>query len=337
MAHFRAYPFVRAILGSCLAALALPACSQPAETAQAGAQWQTEWPDTNFSQASVDFSEIKSGGPPRDGIPSIDDPQFAPPGTTYPLALGPEEPVISLEIGGEARGYPLRILTRHEIVNDTIGGRPVAVTYCPLCNSSVAFDRRLNGRTLEFGTTGKLRYSDLVMYDRQTESWWQQFLGEAIVGELTGEQLTILPSRVESLARFRERYPDGHLLLPVFAPASYNNPYVDYDSRERPYPFFDGELPENIEPMARVVAVGNRAWALASLAERGRIEDGDLVLRWTAGQNSALDTRDISQGRDVGNVVVQRRTDAGLADVPYDVTFAFAFHAFHPEAEISTR
>ncbi len=320
-----------------LGAIALPACSQPTETAQAGAQWQAQWPATDFRQASVDFSEIKSGGPPRDGIPPIDDPQFAPPGDGYPLALGPEEPVISLEIGGEARGYPLRILTRHEIVNDVIGGRSVAVTYCPLCNSSVAFDRRLDGRTLEFGTTGKLRHSHLVMYDRQTESWWQQYLGEAIVGDLTGEQLTILPSRVESLTRFRERYPDGVLLLPVFAPASYNNPYVDYDSRDRPYPFFDGELPENIEPMARVVAVGSRAWTLTSLAERGRIEDGDLILSWTAGQNSALDTSDISQGRDVGNVVVQRRTGEGLADVPYDVTFAFAFHAFHPEAEISTR
>jgi Protein of unknown function (DUF3179) len=117
--------------------------------------------------------------------------------------------VIGVVIDGDARAYPLRILIWHEIVNDVVGGVPVAVTYCPLCNTGIAFDRRVGEQVLELGTTGKLRNSDLVMYDRATESWWQQFLGEAIVGELTGARLTMLPSRLESFANFRERAPEG--------------------------------------------------------------------------------------------------------------------------------
>ncbi|MGF1550568.1 MAG: DUF3179 domain-containing protein [Sphingomonadaceae bacterium] len=316
-----------------LAALA-GACANAGDEGAAPAHWQSEWPETDFSRAAIDFDEISEGGPPRDGIPSIDAPRFGAPGEDYPLALGPNEPVISLALGGEARGYPLRILTRHEIVNDDVGGVPVAVTYCPLCDSAVVFDRRLDGRVLEFGTTGKLRHSDLVMYDRQTESWWQQFLGLAIVGELKGSELEMLPSRVESLARFRARFPDGRLLLPPGPAGIYDNPYVRYDSRDRPYPFFKGEMPEGIAPMARVVAVGGKAWTLRGLAEAGRIEADGLVLSWHEGMNSALDSRDIARGRDIGNVVVQRRGENGLEDVPYDVTFAFAFHAFHPEGEI---
>ena len=139
--------------------------------AKAGPEdWGREWPHTDFSRHSVDYNEIFSGGPPKDGIPAIDRPQFVPVGETRNLA--PREPVISVRIGSEARAFPLRILIWHEIVNDTVGGTPIAVTWCPLCNSSVAFDCRVGGRTLSFGTTGKLRNSDLVMYDRETESWW---------------------------------------------------------------------------------------------------------------------------------------------------------------------
>jgi len=321
-----------AVLGSMLSA-----CGS-ADDAAPPAGWALEWPETDFGRASVKWDDITDGGPGKDGIRSIDDPRFIPASQEHPLDLGPKEPVISIDAGGDARAYPLRILTRHEIVNDRLGAVPVAVTYCPLCNSAVVFDRRLNKRVLEFGTTGKLRNSDLVMYDRQTQSWWQQFVGEAIVGEMTGQHLQLLPSRVESISRFRERFPTGKVLLPLTRAAGfYENPYVSYDSRDRPYPFFKGDLPKGIEPMARVVAVGEKAWTLRSIARRKRIEEDGLVLSWTSGQNSALDSSDISQGRDVGNVVVQRRTSKGLEDVPYDVTFAFAFHAFKPTAPIVDR
>ncbi|NBC34067.1 MAG: DUF3179 domain-containing protein [Alphaproteobacteria bacterium] len=297
-------------------------------------RWAREWPDTDFSRHSVAYDEILSGGPPKDGIPSIDDPQF----TSLESAddLAPTEPVMGLEINGDARAYPLRILIWHEIVNDEVGGVPVAVTYCPLCNSGIVFDRRLGDRVLEFGTTGKLRYSDLVMYDRQTESWWQQFLGEAIVGELTGERLDIIPARLESLERFAERHPDGRVLVPnrPSMRAYGQNPYVGYDSAAQPF-LFRGDYDGPVPPLSRLVAVGDRAWSLQLLREAGRIEAGELVLSWAPGQNSALDTQDITAGDDVGNVVVQRRTAEGaLEDIAYDVPFAFAFAALRPNAEI---
>jgi hypothetical protein len=143
------------------------------------------WSNTDFSKSSVDMSEITSGGPRKDGIPSIDKPNFTP---ASKVDIPSTVPVISLHLNGDARAYPLGILMSHEIVNDRVGGIPVTVTYCPLCNSAIVFDARLDGMELEFGTSGNLRNSDLVMYDRQTESWWQQFLGEAIVGELTGKK-----------------------------------------------------------------------------------------------------------------------------------------------------
>ncbi len=296
-------------------------------------RWRGEWPNTDFSQTSVDFEEILSGGPPKDGIPSIDDPEFI--AVAEMEDLGPQEPVIGLEVNGDARAYPLRILMWHEIVNDEVGGVPLAVTYCPLCNAAIVFDRRVGGDVLEFGTTGKLRNSDLIMYDRTTESWWQQFLGEAIVGTLLGEKLTVVPARLESWERFKARFPDGQVQVPnSFSLRSYGaNPYVGYDGASQPF-LYHGDYPEGIEPMARVVAIGAQAWALPLLQKAGTIESGDLILTWEPGQNSALDTRKISEGRDVGNVVVQRRENGALTDVPYDVTFAFVFHAFRPDGTL---
>jgi hypothetical protein len=295
--------------------------------------WKYAWPKTDFEQRSIEYSEIMSGGPPKDGIPSIDDPKFVPVAEMTDLAA--TEPVVGLVVNGDARAYPLRILTWHEIVNDVVGGVPVAVTYCPLCNSAVVYDRRVEGKATEFGTTGKLRNSDLVMYDRDTESWWQQFLGEGIVGVRTGVRLTALPARLESWERFTKRYPDGKVLVPENAWArSYGaNPYVGYDSSRVPF-LYRGDYPEGIKPMARVVAVGKQAWALELLRQKGRIETDGLVLTWEPGQNSALDARAISEGHDVGNVVVQRRGNGGLEDTPYDVTFAFVFHAFQPDGTL---
>ncbi len=314
----------------CLALLLTAATAALAGPEEA---WRYEWPDTDFSKHSVDLDDIMSGGPPKDGIPSIDKPTFVAVGQATDLA--PTEPVIGLTIEGDARAYPLRILTWHEIVNDVVGGVPVAVTYCPLCNSAIVFDRRVAGQATEFGTTGKLRNSDLVMYDRATESWWQQFLGEAIVGERTGTLLRIIPARLESWARFAARRPGGKVLVPSNpGMRAYGmNPYTGYDSSARPF-LYRGPLPEGIPPLARVIKVGDQAWTLDSLREKGRIEAGELVLTWEPGQNSALDSRVIAEGREVGNVVAQRKAQGGLEDVAYDVTFAFVFNAFHPDGTL---
>ena len=165
-----------------------------------------EWPRTDFSRLTVDLEEIVSGGPPKDGIPALDNPTFV-----YPRYanswLDEREPVIVVEIDGSARAYPLQILIYHEIVNDELNGHPISITFCPLCNASIVFDRRLDGEILDFGTTGKLRKSDLVMYDRQSESWWQQFTGIGIVGKYAGKELKQLPSAIVSYAAFKKQYP----------------------------------------------------------------------------------------------------------------------------------
>ena len=270
---------------------------------------------TNWDKHTIPYSEIMSGGPPRDGIPPIDDPQFV---TSAEAAdwIAPNEPVIVLEIAGNGRAYPLQILTWHEIVNDEVGGIPVTVTFCPLCNSAIIFDRRLDGTVYDFGTSGLLRNSDLIMYDRQTESLWQQFTGEAIVGDMVGTQLTFLASAIISFADFRQNYPDGQVLSRETGyDRSYgNNPYVGYDNIEQSPFLYDGIPDDRLPPMARVVTVHlpasgiDVAYPLTTLTKMGIINDQqggqNLAIFHVAGTSSALDSRAIADGRDVGATAV---------------------------------
>jgi hypothetical protein len=283
------YAFGLGLLGVLAYLLSTVADARPSD-------WRHEWPRTDFTKSSVNLSEIVSGGPPKDGIPPIDQPRFRPQAEIG--SLGEHEPVVSVNINGDARAYPINVLIWHEIVNDTVGGVPVAVTYCPLCNTSIVFDRRLAGQILDFGTTGKLRRSDLVMYDRQTESWWQQFLGEGIVGQMTGRRLKMLPARLGSIALFRARHPEGLVLVPANdrARAYGRNPYKNYDSSARPF-LYDGEMPDGVPPLSRVVRVGARAWSLALVRRKGGIITADgLKISWQVGQNSALGAAEIRRG-----------------------------------------
>jgi hypothetical protein len=166
-----------------------------------------------FLTAHCPAKGAQIGRPAQGRHPSIDRPRFERlndgAASGWATLIGGAEPVISLVIGDDARAYPLSILIWHEIVNDIVGGTPVAVTYCPLCNSSLVFERTVDNRVLDLGTTGKLRNSDLVMYDRQTESWWQQFGGDAIVGVMSGKHLRLVQSHLESFDHFRQRFPHG--------------------------------------------------------------------------------------------------------------------------------
>ena len=291
--------------------------------------WAFEWPNTDFERTSVkSWVEIISGGPPKDGIPALSDPAFRP--AADETRIGAREPVITLEIEGVApRAYPIRYLTWHEIVNDTVGGIPVAVTFCPLCNSALTFDRRVAQGTLSFGVSGKLRNSDMIMYDRETESWWQQAIGTAIVGDLLGTELTLLPSWMESWETFVRRNPDGLVMDEPGWPRQYGtNPYRNYDSSTRPF-LYSGELPPHGVPaLMRVVRVGARAWPMERLRLAGELSEAGVTIRWSAGKASALDSARMEQGRDVGMIRVH---DARGRDVPHDVMFAFAFHAFWPD------
>jgi len=297
--------------------------------------WRQEWPDTNFEKATIDdWSEIMSGGPPKDGIPAIDDPKFV--RASDKRGIRGSEPVITVEIDGATpRAYPIRYLMWHEIVNDTVGGIPVAVTYCPLCNSGMTFDRRVQDRVLSFGVSGKLRHSDMVMYDRQTQSWWQQAVGQGIVGEMAGVDLRQLPTWMESWEQFRARNPRGLVMAePAFSRAYGRNPYAGYDSNQRPFLYNGEDPPHGISPVTRVVRVGDRAWPLTRIREENGVREAGVRISWESGQASAMDHRVIAKGRDVGTVRVR---DAQGRDVPHDVMFAFAFHAFWPEGRWMVR
>ena len=293
--------------------------------------WVIEWPNTDFGNTSVEsWVEILSGGPTKDGIPALSDPEFR--NVADEDRLTGREPVITVEIeGATPRAYPIRYLKWHEIVNDTIGGIPVAVIFCPLCNSGITFDRRTDVGTLTFGVSGKLRHSDMIMFDRETESWWQQAIGEAIVGELNGTELISLPSWLESWDAFATRNPDGFVMdQPDFKRNYGANPYVQYDSSFRPFLYSGSMPPHDIPALARVVRVGKKAWPLTRLSDKETITESGVTLTWTTGQASALDSNIISAGKDVGNVRVH---DANGADIAHDVMFAFAFYAFWPEGE----
>lgn len=317
---------------SILLALAASGAGHRGLNAAVPDEWRSGWPRTDFQRHVVDAREIRSGGPPRDGIPSIDEPRFVP--LREARGLDAREPVLALIVGGDARAYPLRVLIWHAIVNDTVGGLPVVVTYCPLCNTALVSERRVDGRLLSFGTTGKLRHSDLVIYDRQTESWWPQYGGVGILGAHAGIRLRAVPACLEGLDSFRARAPQGRLLVPNDARfRDYGaNPYIGYDEAPRPF-LFDGEPPPTgVEPMMRVVAVGPEAWALQLLRAHGRIEAGGLTLTWQPGQRTALGAARIAQGAEVGNVTVRR----GQEDVVHTIPFAFAFFAFNPNGVLHT-
>ncbi|HZB23379.1 MAG TPA: DUF3179 domain-containing protein [Gaiellaceae bacterium] len=295
---------------------------------------------TDFSRREVSLTEFQSGGPPRDGIPPIDEPKFV----AIAVAdddIADREPVILVEHRGEARAYPINILIWHEIVNDEIGGTPVAVTFCPLCNTSIVFDRRVGGETLDFGTTGKLRNSDLVMWDRQTQSWWQQFGGEGLVGRYAGERLEQLPARILGWGEVKRTFPEARVLSrDTGHDRSYGqNPYEGYDDVDTP-PFFGAANADDdrLPPKERVVYIERGEDAVVvpfPVLQREReleVEVGgeQLVVRWRKGVASALDSGDIEHGRDVGAAEVL--SDGKL--VPFDEPFWFAVAAFQPDARI---
>lgn len=219
------------------------------------AQLERGW-KTDFSRHTVPLRQFQRGGPGRDGIAAVDEPWVVP--IDEVDFLEDDEPVLEVVAGGAARAYPLGILLLHEIVNDRVGGVPVVVTFCPLCNTALAFERRVRGRTLSFASTGNLRNSDLVMYDRETESWWQQLGGEALVGRLAGAELRTVPARGVSWAQFRREHPDGAVATTRedFGFQYGENPYLGTLDPSRPPPFpvanaNDRRLP----PSERVVFV----------------------------------------------------------------------------------
>jgi thiol-disulfide isomerase/thioredoxin len=276
---------------------------------------------TDFSRHTVPYDEILSGGPPKDGIPAVDEPLLHSVGAADAY-IEDVEPVVLVTIEERVRAYPIQILTWHEIVNDVIGDVPVTVTFCPLCNTAIAFDRRFQDGdetlVLDFGTTGRLRYSNLIMYDRQTETWWQQATGEAIAGKFAGRQLDFVPANIIAWSEYKAAYPNGEVLSRAtgFNRPYGNNPYAGYDDvNNSPFLYQGAETPRQLPPMARVLAVDLNgalvAYPYTTLAEQGVANDEAggqaVVAMWQPGVASALDRGMIADSRDVGTVVVFSR------------------------------
>jgi len=275
-------------------------------------QWSTD-----LKSSKIPLNELMALLP-RDRIKPIDEPTF------YNVEVGAtvfseKEPVIAVEYNGLAKAYPLSILLAHEIVNDEISGLKIAATFCPLCYSALVFNRTYTYKgekhELTFGTSGMLRNSDLVMWDRQTESWWQQFTGEGLVGFYSGALLEIVNSELIPYGKFRELYPEGQVLAP---PKDYaydygTNPYVDYDENQEEHPFLFKNTPDSrLLATERVVGIygdnGVKAYPWTVIQNEKVINDvfekTPIVLFYSEGMVSVVDEAVISESRDIGSVSV---------------------------------
>jgi len=265
---------------------------------------------TDFSKSNVPFREIKLGCSGKDCIPALVNPKYVSVAEANSW-LHDQEPVILVRVGDDVRAFPIQILLWHEIVNTTIGGAPIAVTYCPLCNTAIAFDRAVNEQTLTFRVTGRLRYSNLIMYDDVTNSWWQQATGGAIIGAYTGLKLVTRPAPIISWAAFKATWPAGAVLSrdTGYQRDYGRNPYPGYDDvNSSPYLYRGPELPNTLPAMRRVlgVTVGHEsvAYAFDGLAKAHVVNDTisgtPVAIVWSPGTASPLDQDQVAQGQDVG-------------------------------------
>jgi len=280
----------------------------------AGGRSGAQYPAT-LPAPTIDTAALLRGQVP-DGIPAIDDPQFVSVAEADAY-LADSEAVAVLDIEGDERAYPVQILIWHEIVNDLVGGIPVSITYCPLCNSAVSYERVVQGEVTTFGTSGLLYNSALVMYDRLTESLWTHYNGEAVAGLATTERLAPISSPLLAWSEFKEAFPEGLVLDRdnTGHSRSYgSNPYADYDNPSG-FPFlFRGSLDDQIGAQRRVAGVSlngiAKAWTLEAIsggiarATHDSVGDQPVVVFWKSGQATALESSRIEGGRDVGSVGV---------------------------------
>jgi hypothetical protein len=276
-----------------------------------------DFPDwkTNFEKRSINLRDLVSPDVPvaKDGIPAIDRPRFVSVNEARNW-LADKEPVIVLQVRGISRAYPLQILVWHEVVNDQIGGVPVMISYCSVCNSAIVFERKLGRRILTFGITGFIHGSNMVLYDRETESWWQQFTGEAIVGDFNGRKLKSLPAQVIGFAQFASAFPKAEVLSRQtgYARDYGRNPHFRYDNIEGGPSHFRGKPDRRLRPMEKVIGIeiDNQAKAYPysiSSARRvlyDQIGTQEIVIFHAEGALSALDATDMKKSKEAGSTGV---------------------------------
>ncbi|QQG46314.1 MAG: DUF3179 domain-containing protein [Candidatus Niyogibacteria bacterium] len=293
-----------------------------------GSEVEKEIMVTDGVKHSVPLDSILGGGPPKDGIPSIDNPKFISVGEAS-KQLSDAEPGLALEMGNVSRFYPFQILVWHEIVNDTINGKRVLVTYCPLCLSGIVFDPVVEGERVEFGTSGKLWNSNLVMYDRKTDSLWSQILGEAIVGEKTGTHLAVLQSDQIRFGEWRKLHPTGEVLSRDTGTTRFygQDPYGDYYTT--PGTYFpvgkkDDRLSDKDFVLGIVINGKAKAYWPEAVKKVGEIEDsfeGKTII--------AKYEKEIDAVR-----IFEKKTDGTLLRINPFGSFWFSWVAAHPDTEL---
>lgn len=314
--------------------------------------------ETNGVKHIISLDKIKGGGPPKDGIPSIDNPVFANVQSSH--FISDSDTVIGLEINGDAKAYPLFILVWHEIVNDNVGGTPVAVTYCPLCYTNQVFERVINGQEVEFGTSGKLYNSNLLMYDRFTESYWSQALGMAVKGELSGYKLNLIPFDVITWGDWKVLHPDTLVLttdtghIRSYATDPYGNYYTEprilfpvEHSDDRMHPkeiilgFNQGNIykayKQNDIESSTIIndSIDETPVLLVSLfSQNSRAFErtlDDKILDFEYIENKIIDTQTNSEWNYDGLSLSGEYEGRQLERMPIEPGFWFEWVAFHPE------
>jgi len=285
---------------------------------------------TDTSKHSVNLSEIQIVLP-KNSFPKISNPTYV--GKEEGLAMFfSKEPVLAVSINGQAKAFPLNMLTVHEMVNDNLGGVPILATYCPLCNSGIVYNRNLSvkGKTtlLNFEVSGMLRNSDMVMMDTKTETLWQQLTGEAIVGFYNKATLKVIPSMIVSVDEFFMRYPYGKILSKKTGIAKAEkyygyNPYVNYDKKDgKPMKFFfsSNKIDKRLPAMERIVDIKSKGsykiYPFSEVSKTSVINDNfksaKVVVFYKKGTVSVVDKADIKNSRDVGTVTVFNMVLDGL-------------------------
>ena len=283
---------------------------------------------TNGVKHSVPLDEILGGGPPKDGIPSIDNPKFI----SIPEAntlLSDVETGIAVNIDGIARFYPFQILVWHEIANDIINDKRILVTYCPLCLSGIVFDPLVNGERVEFGTSGKLWNSNLVMYDRKTDSLWSQILGESIVGEMTGTQLKVLPSDMIRFGEFKKQYPKGTVLSRDTGATRFygQDPYGDYYTTPGTY-FPVSKKDDRLNDKDFILGIVVNGKAKAYLPEAVK-KAGELADQFGGKIIVARYEKEIDAVR-----LFEKKADGTVERINPFGSFWFSWVAAHPDTEL---
>ena len=272
----------------------------------------------------VDPSKILSGGPPKDGIPSIDYPQFVSPEEADKW-LEDNELVLVFKHRGVTRVYPFQILVWHEIVNDTVAGDPVLITYCPLCGSGIAYSRKLNGEAVTFGTTGKLYNSNLVMYDRKTDTYWSQIDGRAIYGKLTGQRLKPLPIDTVVWGNWKKYHRNFEVLS---RNTGYSRPYGEdpYGNYYTSDTLFFPVEKKNDALHPKAVVYGITVNGVHKAYPDSRLQPGKRVFDTVGGKRISIEKKEDGS-------VIFLDTDGGSRIVK-ERDFWFAWYAFHPDTLI---